>query len=453
MPHQSQTSVDNPTATTHHTWGNTPPLTWRRPGRISLTVIKGPGVGQRLTVDRTRVVIGRSRTADVVISHPSVSGAHFELRLQDEGIELRDLESTNGTWLGSSRVHHATVWPRTTIRAGECQIALSSVEDVEVPVSAENQLGEMYGRSPVMRELFASLSKLAATPLDVLVTGETGTGKELAAQALHQYSSRVHGPWVVLDCGTQGPTLIEAVLFGYRRGAFTGAEADRPGLIETAHGGTLFIDEVGELPLDLQVKLLRALDKREVTRIGETQPRKVDIRVVAATHRNLVEMVAKGAFREDLLFRLSQAQVEMPPLRSRSDDVVFLAERFLEGVARAQGTERRLSEESKRELLLHRWRGNVRELKNIVERDGYLADGPEVSIRLVPTVVTADSGLERLCGLRYQEMRDEVDRVYLARAMADADGKIAVAAKRIGVDRGTLRSRLKELGLYPYPSS
>ncbi|MCB1155616.1 sigma-54-dependent Fis family transcriptional regulator, partial [bacterium] len=224
-----------------------------------------------------------------VIDHPSISGAHFELRLEGKGIELRDLDSTNGIWLGPNRVYHAAVGPGTAITAGECQITLSSVGDVEVPMYAEDRLGEMFGRSPAMREIFARIVKLARTPLDVLVTGETGTGKDLAARALHAASSRAKGPWVVLDCGTQGRALIEAVLFGYRRGAFTGADSDRAGFVEAAHGGTLFIDEVGELPLDLQVRLLRVLDRREVTRIGETHQRTVDIRVVAATNRDLVQ--------------------------------------------------------------------------------------------------------------------------------------------------------------------
>ena len=244
---------------------------------------------------------------------------------------------------------------------------------------AEDRLGEMFGRSPAMREIFARSVKLARTPLDVLVTGETGTGKDLAARALHAASSRAKGPWVVLDCGTQGRALIEAVLFGYRRGAFTGADSDRAGFVEAAHGGTLFIDEVGELPLDLQVRLLRVLDRREVTRIGETHQRTVDIRVVAATNRDLVQMVAEGKFREDLFFRLAKARVELPPLREREDDAVFLAERFLEQIAQERGVELRLSDEARAQVASYRWPGNVRELFHAIEREAYMADQTRLS--------------------------------------------------------------------------
>jgi transcriptional regulator with PAS, ATPase and Fis domain len=438
--------TEDTTAATRRTL-EAPTLPHHRPGRVTLRVLKGPGAGQHMTVDRTRVVVGRSRTADIIIDHPSVSGAHFELRLESGGIELRDLQSTNGTWLGPARVYHAAVALDTAITLGECQVVLASVDDVEVRVSTSDRLGEMYGRSEVMREMFALLAKLAHTPLDVLITGETGTGKELAARAIHQCSSRSPGPWTVLDCSTQGRTLIEAVLFGYRRGAFTGADADRPGLIEAAHKGTLFIDEVGELPLELQVKLLRALDRREVTRIGETQPRRVDIRVVAATNRNLVRMVADGQFREDLFFRLSKAQVELPPLRTRDRDAVELAERFLDDVAQARGIELHLSEKTKRELLSHRWPGNVRELKNYVERDGHLADGPEVVLKLTPAVGDASGGMERLLSLSYQQAHEELDRAYLGKVLTETGGNLSLAAKRLGIDRGTLRTKLKVLGL------
>lgn len=439
-------TTDDATATTRRAL-ELATLPHHRPGRITLRVLKGPGAGQQMTVDRTRVVVGRSRTADIVIDHPSVSGAHFELRLEAGRIDLRDMQSTNGTWLGPARVYHAAIGLDTAITVGECQVALARVDDVEVQVSTNARLCEMYGRSEAMRETFAHLAKLASTPLDVLITGETGTGKELAARAIHQCSSRATGPWTVLDCSTQGRTLIEAVLFGYRRGAFTGADADRPGLIEAANKGTLFIDEVGELPLELQVKLLRALDRREVTRIGETQPRRVDIRVVAATNRNLVRMVADGQFREDLFFRLSKAQVELPPLRTRGDDVVELAERFLDEVAQARGVELHLSEKTKRELLSYRWPGNVRELKNHVERDGYLADGAEVEIELTPAVGGASGGMEWLLSLPYPRAREELDRAYFGMVLAETGGNLSLAAKRLGIDRGTLRTRLKVLGL------
>lgn len=437
------------TATTHRSWA--PRLTRRRPGKVTLNIIQGPGAGTEVEVDDTqRVVVGRSRTANVVLDHPSISGVHFELRLEANGVELRDLRSTNGTWLGHTRVYHAAVGPGTTITAGECQIGLSSVDDIEVPLYADDRLGEMIGRSDVMREIFARLVKLAGTPLDVLVTGQTGTGKDLAARALHAASDRAQGPWIVLDCGAQGRSLIEATLFGYKRGSFTGAETDRAGFIEAAHGGTLFIDEIGELPLDLQVRLLRALDRREVTRIGETRPRKADIRVVAATNRDLLRMVSEGKFREDLFFRLAKAHVEMPPLRTRGDDVVLLAEYFLGRVALARGVELRLSEAAREELRSHHWRGNVRELHNTIEREGYLTEKTEVDVHIIPTEETSP-GIESFFSLSYDDAHDALDRIYLRNVLEQTNGKLMPAAKMIGIDRGTLRSRLQELGMYSSP--
>jgi len=438
---------DDPTTLTHRGWVP-PDLSSRRLGRVTLQVLEGPGVSHKIILGNTRrIVVGRSRTADVVIDHPSVSGAHFELRLEANGIELRDLKSTNGTWLGRTRVYHAAAGPGTVITAGECQLSLTAVDDIEVPVFADNRLGEMFGESETMRETFARLVKLAKTPLDVLVTGETGTGKELAARAIHAASDRAKGPWVILDCGTQGRSLIEAVLFGYRRGAFTGADEDRPGLIEAAHGGTLFIDELGELPFDLQVRLLRALDRREVTRIGETKPRKVDIRVVAATNRDLVRMVADGEFREDLFFRIAKSRVEMPPLRIREEDALLLAERFLEKVAKQRGLELRFSDEARETLGSYRWPGNVRELCSCVEREGFMADHSVVDVHITPSANTGD-GIEYLCSLPYQEAHDALDRAYISKVMKTTNGKILPAAELIGIDRGTLRSRLQELGLY-----
>ncbi|HRI08945.1 MAG TPA: sigma 54-interacting transcriptional regulator, partial [Nannocystaceae bacterium] len=336
----------------------------RQVRRVLLRVTDGPDRGVQIQSARPRLTVGRSPVNDLVLSDHSVSGMHVEILLDARGILLRDLGSTNGTQVHGLRVREVWIEPGTAITVGKTTITLQSADEVSVPLSRKGHFGALVGESPAMREVFAILERIAGTEMSVLIHGETGTGKELVARALHDESPRSRGPFVVLDCGSLPRELAEAAILGHKKGAFTGAVADRAGAFEEAHGGTLFLDEIGELPLELQPKLLRVLDRREVQRIGEAQVRKVDVRVVAATHRDLRAMVSQGDFREDLYFRLSVMAVELPPLRDREGDVVVLAERFLADFRRAHGNAPALSAEAKRALIAERWPGNVRELRN-----------------------------------------------------------------------------------------
>ncbi len=422
----------------------------RRLGQLTVRVLDGSGA--ELTIRKPVARGGRSRAADIVLEHPSVSGMHFELRASASGIELLDLDSRNGTWLGGRRVFHVQLQAGDVFAAGECRIELIGAGDVDVSISESERFGELHGRSRVMRELFAELERLAPTPVDVLVLGETGTGKELVARALHRHSRCASGPFRVLDCGSLPPSLAEAAIFGHRRGAFTGAEHDQPGVFEEADSGTLFLDEIGELPLELQVKLLRVLDRREVARVGEpTKLRQVDVRVVAATHRDLRRMVAEGHFREDLYFRLARATVEVPPLRERGDDIELLARDFLARLAHEHELARELADEVPPVLRSYRWPGNVRELKNVIEHAAFVVRGSVIHARDL-ALSTESRSVAKVAELArvddYWRAHEELDRLLLTRILSDCEGNLSEAARRIKVSRPKLRKRLRELGLY-----
>ncbi|MEX1363065.1 MAG: sigma 54-interacting transcriptional regulator [Nannocystaceae bacterium] len=419
--------------------------TYRRPGRVTLRVVSGPGAGQTIAIPKERIVVGRSRTADLTLDHPSVSAVHFELRIGEHGVDIRDLNSTNGTRIGPLSVFFASVPPGTVISAGDCDVRIEAVDDVDARIVPEGRLGAMVGSSPVMRETFAKLRSLAKMPLDVLVTGETGTGKELACRAIHELSACRGGPLVTLDCGTLARSLTEAAIFGHSKSAFTGSESDTPGFVERANDGTLFIDEIGELPLDLQVKLLRVLDRREVTRLGETRPRTVDMRVVAATNRDLDKMVAEGHFREDLFFRLSHARVELPPLRRRGDDVIGLAEWFAQQVSQLRGLPILISESAKNALRQHSWPGNVRELFNVIQYAAHMTEsGVITSSSIVLGSPVSKQEVDFLCSLPYKQAHIEFDKVYLSRALQRARGSAAACSRQIDLPRTSLRRRLRD---------
>jgi DNA-binding NtrC family response regulator len=446
--------------------------------RVMLRVTSGPDQGAQIQVARPRITVGRSAVNDLVLTDTSVSGTHLQITLGDKrGILLRDLDSTNGTLVGGLRVREAYIEPGTTISVGKTDILFLSADEVEVPLSGQNHFGALWGASPAMREVFATLEKVAPTDMSVMIGGQTGTGKELVARALHDESSRAEGPFVVLDCGSLPRELAEAAILGHKKGSFTGAIGDRAGAFEEAHGGTLFLDEVGELPLDLQPKLLRVLDRREVQRIGESQVRKVDVRVVAATHRDLRQMVGQGLFREDLYFRLSVMTVELPPLRDRGEDILLLAQKFLEDFNRVHGRQPKLNQEAKQILLGEPWPGNVRQLKNTIERAAHLSTNlviepadlhlgrregrpgfakkfnADEETEAGPVVAEPTKVLdEELYAMPFKEAKqqvvDEFERAYFERLLAKTDNNLSRASAEAGITRYYLRELLKRLGMH-----
>ncbi|MDB4941655.1 MAG: Response regulator of zinc sigma-54-dependent two-component system [Labilithrix sp.] len=323
--------------------------------------------------------IGSHESNDLVLADKTISRFHCRIAREGNTWRLTDAGSRNGTRLDGVKVLAAEIDKEALVVLGDSTLRVTPLSRGHVSrVVAAKQFGSIVGASGAMQRLFAVLERVAASEIDVLVTGESGTGKELVATELVQRGSRADAPVVVVDCGSISPSLVESELFGHVRGAFTGADRDREGAFEAADGGTLFLDEIGELPLELQPKLLRALEAREVRRVGQTKMRRIDVRVIAATNRDLEREVNRGRFREDLYYRLAKVSVRVPPLRDRLEDIPLLVRGFLASLG-VRDASRLFSPPVIEEMQLHDWPGNVRELKNYVERSIVLDDVPPPS--------------------------------------------------------------------------
>ncbi len=340
------------------------------------------------------------------------------------------------------------------IRFGNTKVRLRlGGKHADVPSSSRTVFGAMIGASPAIRRVYTLLERAAPTTAPVLITGESGTGKELAARALHDASPRRDMPFEVVDCGGLPPTLIESELFGHEKGAFTNAIRDRQGAFERADGGTLFLDELGELPLELQPKLLRALGEQEVRRIGSRTALRVDVRVVAATNRDLRREVNAGTFRSDVFYRLAVIQVHMPPLRERIEDLPLLVHTLLERIAIDRRVDAHIEPDDQltESLARHHWPGNIRELRNYLEQLVILREPPEL-----PTdgAAAASPPADAFASLRKLPLRsakeqliERFERDYLEQLLTDTNGNVAEAARRAGVDRGTLFRTIRRHGM------
>ncbi len=439
-------------------------LTSALPERYSLPtyrlrVLDGPGAGTERVFDRRLAYVGSAPDNDLVLEDGAVSRTHVKIEGERHGYRLRDLNSKNGTWLSGTRVVEAVLTGDTTLRIGQTRVAFELLDQVhEVALSREPRFGKLLGQSPEMREIFALLARVAPTDVTVLVQGESGTGKELVAEALHSHSHRAAGPLVVFDCSAVQRNLVESELFGHVRGAFTGAVASRQGAMTEADSGTLFLDEIGELDLDLQPKLLRALEKHEVRPVGSNERRRVNVRIVAATNRDLAAMVREGTFREDLYYRLNVVKVALPPLRRRPDDVTLLVQHFLTELGSRGPTQRALSVgyETMQQLQAHSWPGNVRELRNHVERAAVLSSGDELEVRLdtspvaEPTLPQAD-GLPVRFDLPFKDAKarlvEAFERAYWQRALDAHSWNVSAAARATGLHRKSLEYVVRKLDL------
>jgi two-component system, NtrC family, response regulator GlrR len=421
--------------------------------RFRVAVVAGPNSGAEAWSEDGRMTIGIGEGATLRLSDPTVSRFHAELEAIDEGIAVRDLGSTNGTLFGRARIHEVIVDGAVDLDLGQTKVRLSiGREQASLPLSGASAFGPLIGASAAMRAVYTALERAAPTTAPVLITGESGTGKELAAHAIHRASPRHDGPFEVVDCGGLPPTLIESELFGHTKGAFTGAQTDREGAFERADGGTLFLDELGELPLELQPKLLRVLGEREIRRVGGRDTQKIDVRVVAATNRDLRREVNSGRFRADLFYRLAVIQVRMPALRDRLDDLPLLARNLLDAIASDRGVEVK-DIELDASLWEHTWPGNVRELRNYLEQLAILKEPPALvseseSAANEGAGAPLMEGLERLPLLAAKnELIGRFEKRYLEKLLDQTKGNVAEAARLSGVNRATLFRMIRRYGL------
>jgi len=343
--------------------------------------------------DTPSVTLGAMEDNDLVVDDDQVSRYHARIFMEGDDFHIEDLKSATGTWIKGVRVRDAWLKSGTPIRLGNTQFRFSVVsEKVDIQPSSSESLRGIVGRSESMRRMMAVIEKIAPTGATVVLEGETGTGKEVVARTIHQCSQRANQTFIVFDCGAVQQNLIESELFGHEKGSFTGALASRQGLFEMAQGGTIFLDEIGELALDLQPKLLRALEQREVRRVGGNRPIKVDVRVIAATNRDLVAEVKAGRFREDLFYRLGVVRLMLPPLRQRKQDIQLLVHHMLKTApfnrvgAASENTQRvkGIASETNNVLMAYDWPGNVRELGNVIERACSFAEGDLIQLEDLP---------------------------------------------------------------------
>ena len=423
---------------------------------LAVEVLEGPDASVAATSHQQRLSIGSAETNDLRLADPTVSRFHCELRATSSGIVVRDLGSTNGTWAGAVRIVEGVLAPGAVLTVGRTRVRVGSDRDRSVPVSLSTELAGLVGRSIAMRRLMSQIEQLGPSETSVLVVGESGTGKEVVARSLHALSARASKPLLMLDCAAVAPALVTSEIFGHEKGAFTGAERTREGVLERAHGGTVLLDELGELPLTAQAPLLGALERKYFRRVGGAKDVAFDARVIAATHSDLRADVNEGRFRANLYFRLAVVTLEIPPLRARLDDLPILVEHFCRSLGAPERAAELLTEDTLETLRRHRWPGNVRELRNWVE--ARLATDASIAMRslsqpppapsaptrseaidLIDSVIEADwkSARARVLG--------ELERRYLSHLMARAEGNVAQASRIAKLDRTHLTDMLRRV--------
>ena len=420
--------------------------------KVRIEVLGGPDSGRHAELAGPEVRIGSAPDCDLALHDPTVSRHHLTLRVEGERIRVIDAGSTNGTTVDGLSVRDAFARPDSRIQAGKTTLRLGMLPDVvEIPISSRQRFGGLLGWGEAMRRVFAVLERVAPTDTTLLIEGETGTGKELVAEGVHEESQRMSGPFVVFDCSAVSPSLIESELFGHVKGAFTGAISDRAGAFEAADGGTLFLDEIGELPIDLQPKLLRVLERREVRRVGSNQVRKVDVRILAATNRSLSREVERGRFREDLYYRLAVIHVTLPPLRERPEDIPLLVNHFTRELGGPNAAP--LPETLIKTLETQTFAGNVRELRNVVARAISLRaptpNGTQAVATGNPSAPTVAVPVDLSVPLKVARDRvlDQYEQAYLREALNLTSGNITRAADLAGVNRKFIQRAMKRLGL------
>ena len=434
--------------------------------RCQLVVVEGPSPHIKFDLGKKKIIrIGKKNDNDIVVNDKTVSRNHMEIEATSDSYLLRDRNSTNGTFINDMKVKEAFLSPGDIVTVGNTKIKFQTFDEkVEIEPSKNNFFGEMAGKSRKMRQIFGVLEKISPSLATVVIEGETGTGKELVARAIHNNSLRKDKSFAVFDCSAIAPNLIESELFGHVKGSFTGAIKDRKGAFEEANTGTIFLDEIGELTLDLQPKLLRALEQREIKRVGSTQAVKLDVRVICATNRNLRKEVEEGRFREDLYYRLSVVKIQLPPLRERPDDIPLLIEKIL---ATARYNRKpdgafyatRVEDDALKILQRYQWPGNVRELNNILERAVSFSENGVINgahLRFIfsesetgeeTTVKTAVIDSSMPFKEAKQKIVESFEKDYLEDLLKRNSFNVSKAAREAKIDRKHLRNLLIKYGI------
>jgi DNA-binding NtrC family response regulator len=412
--------------------------------------------GAEVAIDVDPLVVGRDDGARIRMTDPEVSAVHCELRAVNEGVLVRDLGSTNGTFVGPIRIREGIITSKAELGVGQSRIAIEPAAKQRVDVGYADRFGGLVGASPKMRRVFSVLEKVAKTPLSILILGETGTGKEVVARSVHDASDRKDGPFVVVDCGSIPQSLAESLLFGHEKGSFTGATERKKGALAEAHGGTLFLDELGELPIDIQPKLLRALAERQVKRVGGSSFEPIDVRVLAATRRDLAAEMNAGRFRSDLYFRIAQVRVELPALRERLDDLSMLVEEVCKRAGRPDASGVVLDWIDRR-LGSYDWPGNIRELVNVAQVAATLADTPEAiddvltlardSIGDGPSGLSAPQRPQTAFAEAKRNAIAAFEKDYFGQLARGAKGNVSEMARQSGMERHHVRAYLRKYGI------
>ncbi len=420
--------------------------------KMTLVVMKGADAGKRFALGKKRLVVGKGSSCDLQFVDATVSRQHIEIAADDDTYSVRDLGSTNGTQINGTRIKEAFLSPGDRIQVGNIELMFQPI--YETPEESEYQATERFGNlvaaSASMKSILGLLRKAATSSTTVLLRGETGVGKSALAKALHTEGPRRKGPFVVFDCASVAPTLVESELFGVKKGAFTGAYESRAGACELAVGGTLFIDEICDMPIELQAKLLRVLEDKEVQRLGDTKPRRLDIHVVAATRVNLEEAVRDGRFRRDLYYRIAVLEVMVPSLKNRKEDLPLLCNHFLTD-SRGDDAWSRFTPALRDELKAYSWPGNIRELRNVLERlecigpDGVLT--PQVDSKHAREGLALSFELDRPFKEAKEELIEAFEREYLEKLLERSNGRIAPAAREAGLNRKYFYDLLRKHGL------
>jgi two-component system, NtrC family, nitrogen regulation response regulator GlnG len=441
----------------------TEPLTRQRQlgDAVKLVVLSGASEGLERSLS-SLLSVGADTRCDLCLRDRGISRKHAEFRLQEGRVWVRDLGSRNGTVLNGVHVTEAALQLGSVVQLGEISVGLYPRWHIrEVDPSLATSFGHLYGASLAMRQVFAILERVASSQATVLIEGESGTGKELVARSLHEASERARRPYVVFDCTTVSKELAESELFGHVKGAFSGAIADRDGAFRQADGGTIFLDELGELPLDLQPKLLRVLESGETRRVGDTQRRIVDVRVVAATNRDLNAEVRRGRFRSDLLYRLAVVRLQLPPLRARPTDIALITERLLDGQL-TPGS--RVEGPNLDRLMSYSFPGNVRELRNVLTRALALAPRRAGRVNFEDLVFNLASDASSPTSLGYgfpgvdahlpykdakQRLMAQFDDEYVQALMRRNGGNITQAARAANLSRKHVYALLRRVDVDP----